>query len=290
LHLPVGSLFEGLIDWLKANVTGLFRFMSGILVAMVSGLGNILLYPPAPVLIAIFAIVAWLLAGKKAAFFVAIGLLFCSALGLWTETIQTLALVIVAVIAALVIAIPFGILSGVNNPARTILRPVVDLMQTMPAYVYFVPAIALFGLGIAPAVVTTLIFALPPALKLTNLGIRGVPKELVEVGQAFGATRGQALTKIQLPSALPSIMVGINQCIMFALSMAVITGWIGAPGLGKLVWHSILYLKIGKGLEGGLAIVVIAMILDRISASLGRKFERGFPKLEIRGMKFWKKS
>jgi len=290
LHLPVGILFEVLIDWLKASFLGLFRFISDMLEAAVSGSGEILLYPPAPVLIAIFAIVAWLLAGKKTAVFVAIGLLFCYALGLWTETIQTLVLVLVAVIAALVIAIPLGVLSGVNNPARTILRPVVDFMQTMPAYVYFVPAVALFGLGIAPAVVATLIFALPPALRLTNLGIRGVPKELVEVGEAFGATRGQTLTKIQLPSALPSIMVGINQCIMFALGMAVITGWLGAPGLGQLVWHSILYLKVGKGLEGGLAIVAIAMILDRVSASLGRKFERGSFKLEIRRMKFWKKS
>ena len=290
MHLPVGILFEGLIDWLKANVSGLFRFISDMLVAAVSGSGEILLYPPAPVLIAIFAIIAWLLAGKKTAVFVAIGLLLCYALGLWTETIQTLTLVIVAVIAALAIAIPLGVLSGVNNPAWSIFRPVVDFMQTMPAYVYFVPAVALFGLGIAPAVVATLIFAFPPALRLTNLGIRGVPKELVEVGEAFGATRGQTLTKIQLPSALPSIMVGINQCIMFALGMAVITGWLGAPGLGQLVWHSILYLKVGKGLEGGLAIVVIAMILDRVSASLGRKFERGSFKLEIRRMKFWKKS
>jgi glycine betaine/proline transport system permease protein len=281
-------LFEGLINWLKVYFGGLLRFLSSTLVGAVSGLSEGLLYLPIPVLIAIFAILAWRLAGKKIAIFVGVGLLFCYALNLWTETIQTLALVIVAVIMALAIGILLGILSGVNNRAWSIFRPIVDFMQTMPAYVYFVPAIALFGLGIAPAVVAALIFALPPALRLTNVGIREVPRELVEVGQAFGATGRQTLTKIQLPSALPSIMVGVNQCIMFALSMAVITGWLTAPGLGLLVWHSILYLKVGKGLEGGLAIVIMAMILDRVTAACGRKFERGFPKLEIHRMRFWK--
>ncbi|MBA7494683.1 Glycine betaine transport system permease protein OpuAB [subsurface metagenome] len=281
---PLGELFAKLIYWLVVNASGFFDFISDTLDAMVSGIYDILIYPPAYVLIAIFAIVAWLLAGKKAAFFVAIGLLLCNFMGKWTimggwETLwpfamKTLALVIVAVIVALVIAIPLGVLSGVNKRAWSIFRPLTDFMQTLPMWVYMIPAVMLFGLGFVPALVATLIFAIPPPLRLTNLGIRGVPKELVEVGQAFGATGRQTLIKIQLPSALPSIMVGINQCVMMALSMVVLAGLIGAGGLGGAIVWGMTRVYIDSAFEGGLAVVLIAIMLDRFFEGFMNRLKR----------------
>jgi glycine betaine/proline transport system permease protein len=182
---------------------------------------------------------------------------------------QTLALVLVAALVAVVIAIPLGIWSARNPTVRAVLKPVLDFMQTMPAFVYLIPAIVFFSIGVVPGLVATVIFALPPGVRLTELGIRGVDSETVEAGQAFGATPAQILRGIQLPLAMPTILAGVNQVIMLALSMAVIAGMAGADGLGKMVVEAISTVNIAKGVEAGLGVVLIAVFLDRVTAALG---------------------
>jgi glycine betaine/proline transport system permease protein len=182
---------------------------------------------------------------------------------------QTLALVLVAALVAVIIAIPLGIWSARNATVRAVLKPILDFMQTMPAFVYLIPAIVFFSIGVVPGLVATVIFALPPGVRLTELGIRGVDSETVEAGQAFGAKPGQILRGIQLPLAMPTILAGVNQVIMLALSMAVIAGMAGADGLGKMVVEAISTVNIAKGVEAGLGVVLIAVFLDRVTAALG---------------------
>jgi len=191
------------------------------------------------------------------------------AMGLWVPAMQTLALVLVAAVIAVLIAVPLGIWSARNATVRAVLKPVLDFMQTMPAFVYLIPAIVFFSIGVVPGLVATVIFALPPGVRLTELGIRGVDSETVEAGQAFGAKPGQILRGIQLPLAMPTILAGVNQVIMLALSMAVIAGMAGADGLGKIVVEAISTINIAKGVEAGLGVVLIAVFLDRVTAALG---------------------
>jgi glycine betaine/proline transport system permease protein len=190
---------------------------------------------------------------------------------LWLETVETLALVIAATLISLAIGIPLGILAAAKDWAERLIRPALDLMQTMPAFVYLIPAAMFFGLGKVPGVVATIVFAMPPAVRLTNLGIRQVPKELVEAGLAFGCTPWQLLLKVQLPAARPSIMAGVNQTIMLALSMVVIASMIGAGGLGDTVLRGIQRLDVGLGFEGGIAVVILAIVLDRLTQSFGKR-------------------
>jgi glycine betaine/proline transport system permease protein len=192
-------------------------------------------------------------------------------MGYWKEAIQTTTLVLVSTIIALVIGIPFGILSAKSNAADAVIRPVLDFMQTMPAFVYLIPAIFFFSVGNTPGVIATVIFSLPPAVRLTNLGIRTVPGDVIEAGRAFGANEKQILYKIQLPLAMPTILAGINQVILLSLSMVVIASMVGARGLGSIVYQGIQQNDIAKGFESGLGIVVLAIILDRITQSLANK-------------------
>ena len=189
-------------------------------------------------------------------------------LRLWPETMETLSLVIVGAAISLVIGIPIGILSAKSTRLESFMRIFLDFMQTMPSFVYLIPAIIFFGLGEVPGVIATVIFAMPPAIRLTELGIRQIPKELVEVADAFGATPVQKLIKVELPVAIPTIMAGVNQCIMLALSMTVIASMIGAGGLGYQVLYGIQRVDIGTGFEAGLAIVIIAIILDRLTQNI----------------------
>ncbi|MGC9352568.1 MAG: ABC transporter permease, partial [Mariniphaga sp.] len=203
--------------------------------------------------------------------FVILGLLLIYAMGYWEEAIQTTTLVLVSTIIALILGIPFGIWSAKSNTADAIIRPVLDFMQTMPAFVYLIPAIFFFSVGNTPGVIATVIFSLPPSVRLTNLGIRNVPGDVIEAGRAFGANENQILFKIQLPLAMPTILAGINQVILLALSMVVIASMVGAKGLGAIVYQGIQQNDIAKGFESGLGIVVLAMILDRITQSIGSK-------------------
>jgi glycine betaine/proline transport system permease protein len=233
----------------------------------VTGLSSI----PALLLIAIFTAIAWYTSRWGVALFTGLGLLLILNLGYWEGTMSTLALVLTSVIISILIGVPLGIWMSQNDGLRNFFTPVLDFMQTMPAFVYLIPAILFFGIGMVPGIIASVIFAMPPTIRLTNLGIRQVPEDLVEAANAFGSTTGQKLFKVQLPLAMPTIMAGINQSIMLALSMVVIASLVGAPGLGADVYRAVTQIKVGIGFEAGLAIVILAIMLDRISQNIGKK-------------------
>ncbi len=221
--------------------------------------------------IVLFTLFSWQLAGRNVGIFTFVGLILIWNLQLWEATIETLTLVIVATLIAVLVGLPMGILAATSKMAYRVIMPLMDIMQTMPAFVYLIPAIPFFGLGAVSAIFSTVIFAMPPAIRLTCLGIKQTPKELIEAADAFGSTKSQKLFKLQLPLAVPTIMAGINQTIMLALSMVVIAAMIGAGGLGGEVWKAIQRLQPGMGFQAGFVIVILAMILDRISQKVGRQ-------------------
>jgi glycine betaine/proline transport system permease protein len=265
--IPLGAGAEAIVSWIEAHFGWLLDAVSAGLKLLVEGFQNLLLAAPAPILIALAVVLVWAATHRnpKLAVLTGAGLLLIWDLRLWDLAMLTLALVLVSTVLALAFAIPLGIASAKSNHLDAVLRVALDFMQTMPSFVYLIPAVILFHLGNVPGIIATVIFAMPPALRLTNLGIRQVPEELVEVAEAFGATPWQKLLKVQLPVALPTIMAGVNQCIMLALSMTVIASMIGAGGLGYQVLVGIQRVDIGMGFEAGLAIVIIAVILDRIT-------------------------
>lgn len=262
--LPLSVWVDSFTDWLTSNFYYQFRAISAVFQQIIGGIDFFLLLIIPPIFIALVSFAAWKFRSLKVATFVSVGLLLVLSLGLWEEAMLTLSMVITAVIFSSLIAIPLGILAAHVRGVFIILRPILDFMQTIPAYVYLLPAIMLFGLGTVPGVIATMVFAIPPPLRLTYLGISEVPKERKEAGRAFGASTWQMLREIELPSAFASIMLGINQCIMMSLSMVVLAALIGAGGLGKTVWEALSLLKIGKAFEGGIGIVIIAMVLDRL--------------------------
>jgi glycine betaine/proline transport system permease protein len=273
--LPLGDAVEALVDWIEQYFGWLLDAVSAGLGFLIGGLQGLLLAIPAPVLILLAAVLVWFVTRRdiKLAGLTALGLLLIWDLQLWNLAMLTLALVLVSTIVALAISIPLGIAAAGSDAINAALRPVLDFMQTMPSFVYLIPAVIFFGLGNVPGTIATVVFAMPPALRLTNLGIRQVPTELVEVADAFGSTPRQKLFKVQLPVALPTILAGVNQCIMLALSMTVIASMIGAGGLGYQVLVGIQRVDIGMGFEAGLAIVIIAIILDRITQNLVPQYE-----------------
>jgi glycine betaine/proline transport system permease protein len=270
-RIPVGSWVDAGVDWVRDNLSGVFDVVALVVRFLVGGLSDVLLAAPIIVVIIVAAALAWLLRSWKLALGTVIGFALILAMGQWVTAMQTLALVLVATIVAVAISVPLGIWSARNATVRAVLKPILDFMQTMPAFVYLIPAITFFSIGVVPGVVSTVIFALPPGVRLTELGIRGVDSETVEAGHAFGATPGQILRGIQLPLAMPTIMAGVNQVIMLALSMAVVAGIVGADGLGKEVVQSISTVNLPKGVEAGLSVVVLAVYLDRLTAALGNR-------------------
>ncbi|WP_445475843.1 ABC transporter permease [Methanococcoides methylutens] len=271
--IPVGEGAEILVNWIDSNFGILLDLFSDVTDYMISGLNDILLLFPPILFTLIIAIAAYFIGKKdlKLAIGSAVGLLLIDNMGLWELSMETIALVLASAFLALLVAIPLGIISAKNEVAFHAIKPVLDLMQTMPSFVYLIPAVIFFGLGNVPGLVATIVFAMPPAIRLTNLGIRQVPKELTEVADAFGSTPLQKLIKVELPTALPSIMAGVNQCIMLSLSMVVIAAMIGARGLGYQVLIGIQRVDIGQGFEAGLGIVIIAVILDRFTQHLTPK-------------------
>ena len=263
-RLPIGAGFEVIVDYLRVAWSVLFSGIRDFIEVIIDAVEFALSYPPFWVVAIIVAIVAYKRCGKGMAVFSLIGFLFIESINLWQATVSTLSLIFTATAIALIIGIPLGILAASFNPINTVLRPILDLMQTMPAFVYLIPSVLFFRIGPVPAVISTIIFAMPPAIRLTNLGIRQVPKDLIEAGKSFGSIWHQMLFKIQLPLAMPTIMAGVNQCIMLSLSMVVIASMIGAGGLGSVVLTGVSTLKVGMAFEGGLAVVVIAIILDRL--------------------------
>ena len=234
----------------------------------IRGVENIFLWLPWPLTILLFMLLGYKLGGTKLAILAAVCLLVMGLLGLWVESMQTLALMVISVLISLIVGVPLGILSARNTRLEASLRPVLDAMQTMPAFVYLIPVLLFFGIGRVPAVIATVIYALPPAIRLTAAGIRQVPAETVEAATSFGSTERQKLTKVQLPLALPSILAGVNQTIMMALGIVVIAALVGAGGLGREVLNGLQRLQVGQAFEAGLAIVFLAVLLDRLSAAL----------------------
>lgn len=283
--IPIGPFMEDVIDWMTVNLSGLFTGIKNTLSWIIDGIDWILSSIPVFAFIALAILLAWYVAGKGMAAFTGIGLLLIQNLNLWDKTTLTLALVLASTLIALVIGLPLGILMSKSDTSNKIIRPILDFMQTMPAFVYLIPAVYFFDLGTVPGAVATIIFAMPPIVRLTNLGIRQVPADVVEASRSFGSTPSQLLFKVQMPLAVPTIMAGLNQTIMLALSMVVISAMIGADGLGRTVYEGITQMKIGKGFEGGLAVVIIAMILDRITQCLGtngKKSGKVFVKNKLR--------
>ena len=282
--IDLGTYIESGIDKLEENFSGLWGAIDDVITWTVDGMNDILLSIPFYVIIVAVALSAYYAnAGRKAfkieglkkgggmVIFVIFGLLMIYAMGYWEESIQTTTLVIVATLIALLFSIPLGILAARSKTADVIIRPILDFMQTMPAFVYLIPAIFFFSVGNTPGVVATVIFSLPPAVRLTSLGIRNVPEDVIEAGRAFGATERQILFKIQLPLAKPTILAGINQVILLALSMVVIASMVGAKGLGSIVYQGIQQNDVAKGFESGLGIVILAIILDRVTQAIAKK-------------------
>ena len=273
-RIPVGDAIETAFDWVNENLGAFFDVIATVIDVSVGSMVSVLTAPPALVLALVLAGLAWLARGWKLGLGSLLGLVFVISMGMWEPAMDTLALVLFATVVAVVIAIPVGIAAARSDKVSAAVRPVLDLMQTMPAFVWLVPVVTLFSIGVEGGVVATIIFALPPGVRLTELGIRQVDPEVVEAGHAFGSSPRQILRGIQLPLAMPSVMAGVNQVIMLALSMAVIAGLVGAGGLGGVVTSSIARLDIGLGFEGGLAVVILAIYLDRLTASIGQRSGR----------------
>ena len=262
--IPLGNWIESFVDFLMSNFSGPLDGFSSMIESMIGSFEAVLSFSHPLILIAIFALIAWRLKNVKLSVFVSLGLLLVLNLRMWDPLIITLSSIITSVVVALAIGIPVGILKAHNKIVHYITRPILDFMQTIPPFVYLIPALMFFGLGNVSGVIATVVFAIAPPIRLTYLGIKQVDEELKEAGHAFGVNWWQMLFKVELPGAMPSIMMGINQCIMLALSMVVIAAMIGAGGLGKPVLRSLSVVDIGLGFEAGLGVVILAMVLDRI--------------------------
>ena len=270
IKLPLDTWIDDAIKWLTVAGDAVFSLIRDVLLVPLQLLEAILLWLPWFVVIMILAAIGWRLSGWRLAVGIVIGMFFIGVLGLWEHAMKTLAIVIAATLTTLFIGVPVGIAMSRNDWVKRFVQPVLDTMQTMPSFVYLIPALMLFGLGKVPALLATFIYAVPPVIRLTDLGIRQVPEDVVEASQAFGSTDWQLLSKVQLPLAMPSIMLGVNQCIMMALAMVVIASMIGAGGLGNEVLIGLSQLKVGRGFNGGISIVILAIIIDRITQKLAK--------------------
>ena len=263
--LPLGESIASGVDRLTQSAPWLFDAVSDGLSALVLGFTGALLAVPPLLMVGAFALLAFALQHSlRLAAFVGLALLLIINMGYWTETMETLSLVLFATLTCVLIGVPIGIAAAHRPWLEAALRPLLDLMQTIPTFVYLIPTLILFGLGVVPGLISTVIFALPAPIRLTTLGVASVPRPLIEAGQAFGASRWQLLWKVEIPSALPSIMAGVTQCIMLSLSMVVIAALVGADGLGKPVVRALNSVNIADGFEAGLAIVIVAIVLDRL--------------------------
>jgi glycine betaine/proline transport system permease protein len=263
--IPLGAWLKSVVDFLNLHAQGFFDFIILVLGSIIDGLLAFLEWFPPMVLLALLVVGTYFLHRSVVlAGGVFLGLLLVMNLGYWEATLQTLALVLCATLVSVAIGVPTGIAAAHRPWLYTAIRPLLDLMQTIPTFVYLIPTLVLFGLGMVPGLISTVIFAIAAPIRLTHLGISSVPKQLLEAGEAFGSTRRQLLWKVELPYALPTIMAGITQCIMLSLSMVVIAALVGADGLGKPVVRALNTVNVSMGFEAGLAIVVLAILLDRV--------------------------
>ena len=264
----VGRRIDVWLDWLKDNFSPLFQAIKNVIVWFLISLEDMMLWLTWPALIGAIALTSWLLVSFRMALFSVSSLLLLATFGLWGSTVETMALIIVTVTLSILIAVPLGVWASQSDRLDAVLRPILDAMQTMPSFVYLVPAIAFFSLGDTPAVFATLIYAVPPAVRLTNLGIRQLPEETLEAADSFGMTRSQMLIKVKIPLAIPTIMAGVNQTTLMALSMVVIASLVGAGGLGLDVNRALGRIEPGNAFLAGLGIVFVAIIIDRITQAL----------------------
>ncbi|MFA0630667.1 choline ABC transporter permease subunit [Vibrio sp. 10N.222.49.A3] len=270
--IPVGQWMEAGVDWLTINAAGFFDAISIFLETVIMFLVDVFKWMPPALPIVMTAAIAWYLHRKPSlVIFVVAALLTILNLGYWQEMLETFVLVFAATTISVLIGVPVGIMAAHRPWLYTVLRPILDLMQTVPTFVYLIPTLVLFGLGIVPGLISTIIFAIAAPIRLTYLGVTKVPEELIEAGKAFGASRMKLLMKVELPAALPSIMAGVTQCIMLSLSMVVIAALVGADGLGKPVVRALNTVNISQGFEAGLAIVLVAIILDRLCKTPNQK-------------------
>ncbi|OSQ48484.1 ABC transporter permease [Thalassospira alkalitolerans] len=275
LNVPLGKWVNRFVDWLVVNYGDGFEAFADSLLTVLVWLEHILRGTPWWIMVIAIAVIgfhasrSWKIAAGLAIAMIAIG-----TLGLWDKAMQTLALMIVATSLSVIIGVPVGIAMALSNRLRAVMLPILDTMQTMPSFVYLIPALMLFGLGKVPAILATVIYAAPPVIRLTDLGIRLVDREVLEASRSFGASRRQILWKVQLPLALPNIMAGINQTTMMSISMVVIASMIGARGLGERVLMGIQRLDVGAGMEAGIAIVLLAVVFDRIGQAYGKRSQR----------------
>lgn len=267
----LGDWAEEAIRWVLSTLSGLWEFIETVIDGAFTGLSDLLNAPPSLVVIALFVVLGWFARGWPFALASAIGMVLIDVMGHWENAMVTLAMVLVAVVVAAALAIPIGIAGARSELASTIIKPVLDFMQTLPALIYVLFAVMFFGLGVVPGIIATIIFAMPPGIRLTELGIRQVDKEVVEAGHAFGSPSGAILRQIQLPLALPTIMAGVNQVIMLSLSMVVLAGFVGAGGLGRAVVEGLSRLNYSLAIEAGLSVVILAIFLDRVTAALGAR-------------------
>ncbi|WP_286898227.1 MULTISPECIES: ABC transporter permease [Sphingobacterium] len=269
--IDIGQYIAVAVNWLTDHLEPFFNLIKNTGNASIIGLEWVLTTIPFFIIIALFTALAWWKSGKGVALTTLLGLTLIYLMGFWIATMETLALVLVATLTALVISVPLGVWAAKNKLTAKIIRPLLDLMQTMPAFVYLIPAVLFFSIGKVPGAFATIIFAMPPAVRLTTLGIDAVPKDIVEAARSFGATNSQILFKVELPLATKTILAGINQTILLSLSMVVIAGMIAAGGLGEKVLEGINNLDIGLGFESGLSVVILAIILDRITQGFVKK-------------------
>lgn len=269
-RVPIGHYIDQLVQFLLKDFGGAFDLLSSVLITLVNLVYRVLSAAPPLAMIAILAVIAWFTTRNwRMVVFSLVAFLLIDSMTLWTAAMQTMAVVLVAASVAVILGVPLGIWAASSNRFSSAARPALDFMQTLPVFVYLIPAVFFFGIGVVPGVVATTLFALPPAVRLTELGIRQVDREMVEAALAFGSRPRQVLREVQIPLAMPTIMAGVNQVIMLALSMVVIAGMVGASGLGEVVVRGVTQLDIGAGFEGGLSVVILAIFLDRVTGALG---------------------
>ena len=272
--LPVQDWINQGLDWFVGRFRPLFQTLREPVDAILGGVEAALQFPPAWAMIVLLALLAWQLAGARLAIGALVSLFVIAMLGIWSEAMVTLSLVLTSLFFCIVLGLPLGIWLANSDRAERIIRPILDAMQTTPAFVYLVPVVMLFGIGNVPGVIVTIIFALAPLVRLTSLGIRQVRPDLIEAARAYGASPWQMLTKVQMPLAMPSIMAGINQSLMLSLSMVVIASMIAVGGLGLMVLRGIGRLDMGLATVGGIGIVILAILLDRVTQAMGRHDRR----------------
>ncbi len=269
IFIPLEDWIQTGITWVVANWRPFFQAIRTPIEFTLDGIEDFLLWLPAEALLGAIFLLAWRVAGWRIAVFSSASMLFVGLIGQWNAAMTTLAIIFTALVFNILIGIPIGVLAGRSNHVWAVLRPILDIMQTTPSFVYLVPVVMLFGIGTVPGVIATIIFSIAPVIRLTNLGIRQVPSEVIEAGHAYGSSELQLLRHIQIPLALPTIMAGLNQTLLLGMVMSTIASMIGAEGLGLVVLRGIGRLDVGLAATGGLCIVLIAMAIDRITQSIG---------------------